>query len=223
MGDLSGAAQDLDIAIQLDPIYEWYRCRANVRLDQRDAQTAFQDADRAVELGPNDPDCWITRAGARIQLQDYDGAVKDATRALQLNPRASFGYQHRAVAHMALKEMDAALADAAQGVEVDPASPNSHTIHALILWRTGDRAAALKSYNQALARDPQFADALWNRGALRLEMARRRSPGERELLEAALSDLLKALECGPKSWRTDPAYQSGVDVVRRRLAELDPK
>ena len=86
-GDLAGAIQDYDRAIELDPQDPTaYNNRGNVRAEQKDLAGAIQDYDRAIELDPQDPTAYNNRGGLYLELRAWERARSDYERRVALSP-----------------------------------------------------------------------------------------------------------------------------------------
>ena len=62
--------------------------RSDDRLRLGDLEGALADAQRAIELNPNEPVAWLNRGDARLASGDLPGGVADLRRALELQTAA---------------------------------------------------------------------------------------------------------------------------------------
>jgi len=84
-GDMKGAYESYDQAIQLDSNYaEAYCGRGYALQDLCQYQAAFDDYSRAIGLNPELADAYINRATLRYQVRDFTDAIEDAERAAEL-------------------------------------------------------------------------------------------------------------------------------------------
>ncbi|MDP7017515.1 MAG: hypothetical protein QGG36_17060 [Pirellulaceae bacterium] len=74
MGRVEEALQDFDRAVQGSQ--ELLVARAGIRLYAGDADGAMEDAERAVELFPDEPIAWHTLATVRLHALDWAGAAR---------------------------------------------------------------------------------------------------------------------------------------------------
>ena len=126
-------------------------------------------ANRAVELGPEVADAFVTRALIRSS-QDWDwaGAESDLRKALELDP-GSAGVQRAWGSQLGrLGRNVEALEALRRAEELDPLSSNSWNSLASGLWATGDRAGARAAMERALAINPDSDFARVNLAGLDL-------------------------------------------------------
>ena len=84
-GNLEGALQRMDQAIAWDPTgAELYRQRSDWRLGAKDYSGGVEDAERAVELAPNDPANYVQRSDAYQRTGRRREAVEDWNKIVQL-------------------------------------------------------------------------------------------------------------------------------------------
>ncbi len=116
--------------------------RSHVHYDKGDYQRAFADAEAVVRREPGMPEALINRANARLKLpnankNDYEEAIKDYDRAIQVATQEGLGNLFLAGAYT-----------------------NRGNAHLF-----ADKAdAAIADYNEALKRESNYADAIYNRG-----------------------------------------------------------
>ena len=80
-GDLEGAIEDFDQAIEIDPRYfEAYINRGALYCDQ------LHDYDRAIEINPLYPEAYTNRGNIRRSRGDLPGAITDFEKALEVAP-----------------------------------------------------------------------------------------------------------------------------------------
>lgn len=130
-------------------------------------------------------DAYFFRAQARDQLKEYDAAIADFTRYIELAPLRWEGYFRRGYAQAAKEQYAAALADytmAARRVKLEGENfqsrdhrPKSEWVRYIDECRRQasgnlvDHQSAIDALNAVLTKDPQNADALYERGAARIK------------------------------------------------------
>jgi tetratricopeptide (TPR) repeat protein len=193
------------------------------------ARKAPEQAERvlrdAVAGAPRDPvallqlgDFYLERGRARDALVQFD-------RATAVRPDAAQPLVSKAQAHVALGEPDAAIAAAERVVKLRGQSPDAYLFLATTQQRVGRSADAVKTYRQALAKDPKHLGAL--RGlAAQYERDGQRAEAFKMLEEAAkvhpesavpLLDLGTMLERHERVVDAISAYREGL-----RRAPDDP-
>ena len=152
-----------------------YCDRAAAQLTLDHAQEATSDADKAVEIDPNDPEMLVCRGQTRLGNREFAPAIDDFSRAVVMGADGGHAYHLRGQAKFHLDRFADAAADFAKAnaADRDDRSTLSHD-----LWR----AMAYRRLKQALPDDLQKRAATdprgdWPRPALAL-LADRLGPDE---------------------------------------------
>jgi serine/threonine protein kinase/Tfp pilus assembly protein PilF len=161
-GDWKQAAAEVEQALRLQPDGFWphfYQGKCAYRLgDQERAVTAFSvclalapPADRAV--------CYFNRARALSAAGREAEALADYTSALELQPRLGDAALNRGILHYRAGQYNLARADLQRALDggADPVAANYNL--ALVQLAQDDRPAALRSLQQALRHNPDYAPA----------------------------------------------------------------
>ena len=191
-GDLDGAVAELDLACTTrapDPaaLATWGR----LRVLRGDVQGGLAALHRAAALAPADGDILALKGLVREEL-GQDGSL-ELLRAARDHPESARA--HEALAVCALRSTEGPLPDvvepaARRTLELDPASPGAWTALARLAALRGDRPAAERLVEQALACGVVAPDSLVARGELR------HRDGD---LVGAFVDAQRALELAPWS------------------------
>lgn len=188
-GDFTGAIQDLDKAIVLDPENAAaYNNRGNVYNDLGERDQAIRDFDKAIALEPKDVIAYFNRAGAYSALDDKEKAIADLDKAISLDPEDADAYNNRGLTYRELKLLDKAIADYDQAIALDAEFAGAYYNRASAYSELGDRDQALRDYDRSIALDPENAGAYRNRGWIYTELGRP---------EAAIKDFDQALALDP--------------------------
>jgi TolB-like protein/tetratricopeptide (TPR) repeat protein len=148
----------------------------------------------------------------------HDRAVESADlfrRALEHDPEYALAWAGLSHAHLVRQIYegaawgDSALAAAQRSVELDPELPDGHLALARVEFERGELAAAERGLRQAIAINPNGAEALGALGGLLAEQGR---------LDEALPWAGRAAVVEP----TNGQYQMGVGVVYALLDDLEP-
>jgi tetratricopeptide (TPR) repeat protein len=163
--DMAGALADYNTAIELQPSYaEAYLGRGIVKMFQRDIDGAIADYSKAIELRPDFADAYFNRAGLkRDEKGDINGALVDYNRAVELAPNNS--------AFKKIRYETQLRATAGQN-GIIPSKQSLHEAMALdavgqMKWAKQDLDGAMADFNNAIALDPTFAQAYFDRGRLK--------------------------------------------------------
>lgn len=143
---------------------------------------ATRDSRRAAD--------WLALALARTQLKDPDAAIAAYDKAIQYYPDFAMAYMGRAYARTLtgdLRQTALAMADYDKAIELQPRLIYAWFNKGNLQYQNEDYTSALRCYTEALTIDPEFAEALFNRGITYLRLGNKRQ---------AFADLSKAGELG---------------------------
>jgi TolB-like protein len=205
----------------------------------------FRAADRALQLDSGDAEGWMSRAYLLMfrNPRTFEGVLPAFERAIQLEPRNAEVLHQYASALSILGDDEGAIRWSRRALEVEPERPISFYLMVNVLHhvRRFEQAAALA--DSAIALDPQFYPALFDRARVRwrlgdragaradAEAARRASPagaefwgqsvvamvdawsGDTAAARAALAPALAGLE-----GRAELPDREGVDVALALVA-----
>ncbi len=164
-GDLDGAIEDFNEAIQLNPAKATaYFNRGFLRNTVGQFDQAILDFTEAIQLLPDYDEAFFQRAIGRHQTEDLQGAFADFSQALKINPFCIKAYYQRAEVLVELGGEQAALADYSQAILHVPKDANAYYRRGLFLEKLGEFPIAIKDFIQAIQYNPQHADAYFHRG-----------------------------------------------------------
>ncbi len=221
-GDLDGAIQDLDRAIDLAPgLAAAWDERSAARYGKGEVDGAIDDAAKAIELDPDFALAWGSRGAARCARGDLEGAIADETKALDLDPGLTFAWCNRGSARVTKGDLDGAIADETRAIELDATLSAAWVNRGSARCQKGDLDGALADEARAIELDPGLAGAWLLHGSARIQK------GE---LDGAIDDETRAIALDgklAKAWLTrgnarvtrDP---DGAIADETRAIELDP-
>ncbi len=86
LGDVKGAMEDFDKAIELNPKYVFaYSNRGVAKYYLEDVKGAMEDFDKAIELDPKNADFYNNRRILKRKLRDVNRAMEDRNKVIELN------------------------------------------------------------------------------------------------------------------------------------------
>lgn len=107
-----------------------YYSRGLLRLAARNYKDAFQDLDRAVELGVEHAEAFAKRGLARVMSsRDYRGGLADLDRAIELDPEMGSAYYDRGRIKMELDDKLGACQDWERAFELGYARAEKLMLH----------------------------------------------------------------------------------------------
>ncbi len=160
-GNLQGAAEALERAVELQPAGFWphfYQGTCAQQLGRhQEAIAAFRVC---IALAPGSAPCYYNRALAHEALQRPERALRDYTRALEIDPDLAEAALNRGVLHLRAGRHALARADLNQALAHGASPDQAYYNLALVSLEQNDQAAALSSARKALQANPAHPEAL---------------------------------------------------------------
>jgi tetratricopeptide (TPR) repeat protein len=149
-GDLQGALDNANWAIQSSPNEAWvYACRGALYSKRDDRTAALTDFNRAIQLDPNSHVAYRGRGKLRDRMGDYQGALQDFDRALAINSQDLFIYLARGNVRVNLHDYATAIADFDRAIALDPAEPLAYIKRAQTYIKLEELPQAIADYQTA--------------------------------------------------------------------------
>jgi tetratricopeptide (TPR) repeat protein len=187
LGRNLAALDDFDKALAIEPsmfVAMTGRARALIGMGQWQAGIAQFDA--ALEQKPNDVNALMGRGAAHLSLGDAAAALVDFDKAARIAPRDLDVRYNRGVAKLKLDDKTGAAADFSAVIQAEPGDAAAYLMRART--RIGVRdPLALADFGRAVALDPEWAQAWFERGQQFERMGR---------VEDANRDFRRAYELG---------------------------
>jgi len=167
LGELDNAMNDLNEAIQLDPLNTpSYINRADLRRMKGDYENAIKDANEAVRLDPTNEACYCFRGVTRIYKGDYDGGIEDLSQAIRIDPSKAVNFYNRGNAFSRKGNYENAVKDFTETIRLAPQNSMPFSGRGYAWLRTGKYDNAINDFNQAIVLNPRDADAYEGLAAL---------------------------------------------------------
>ncbi len=144
------------------------------------------------------------------QSGDLVAALREYDLAVALDPGSGILYHNRANARAILGEVAAAATDYVKAAELLPRDAQVRFDHGNLFAQQRQHTEAVKQYTEALDRNPQWIDALINRGTVQIEAGR---------IEAGYRDLQAALRALPKRDPRIANVQTWLQAVEAELSQ----
>jgi tetratricopeptide (TPR) repeat protein len=187
-----------------------YARRGSVYSSKRDYDRAIADLDEAIRLSPDEARAYSDRGFAYANNGDFGRAMADLDRAIELEPKYPENFSNRAAVDVLRGDPDQGIADADEAIRLLAAERDSYSPGPefglpgfAYNWRgrawfdKGEYDRAIADYDEALRRNPFYAEARQNRDrALVARAARQNSTTPQAALPLARPDRRVALVIG---------------------------
>ena len=131
LGQLDKAVDAANEAIKTGESSQAYMVRASILFDQEYYDAALKDADRAVELGPENAEAYNDRGVIKRVLGQWRAAAEDYTRALKISPRHQQALANRGYVLKKLGRFTEAVRDYQRAIKINP---NEAVVHNDLAW-----------------------------------------------------------------------------------------
>ncbi|KAF0246243.1 MAG: protein kinase family [Planctomycetota bacterium] len=155
MGDASGARDDFEAALRIDPRY--VNALSNLsyaRLELGDATGAERDASEAIRLSPKYGKPWRRRAEARVRQGRFEEALADVEEALRLTVDDGRAWRTSGEAKLLLGRLAESRSDLDRAVEMLPLEASSWRLRGTVRAALGDQAGAIEDHRKVLELAP---------------------------------------------------------------------
>lgn len=222
-GNYKNAVQLCHEAVKLDPkSSEGFAVLSISENELGDESSPKADADKAVNLNPNDSTAYVSR-GFAVSGSDPDKSLQDYQEAMKLDKSNVLAYAYKSFLEKAQKKYKDALASANMAIKVAPKSAFPYIVRAQVRMAMDEKDNALSDCDAALKYDPRSAFAYKMRTVVDAEQGN---------WDKAISDISKAIELEPSNvdlylTRVDcydnmKAYDKALADCNKSIA-LDPK
>jgi|GEM_PF-5264979 len=166
-GDAARALADFALAIELDSdnVTAWFG-QGLAHCAHHDHAAGVADFDRVIALDPQRSEAYFSRAGAWAALGDLNRALEDLDDYLKINPQNSPAYSSRGNIYRALGEFDLALSDFDRAIRLYSGDPILFCNRGIAWSEKGEYQRALDDFADAVAIDPECAQAFNNQAWL---------------------------------------------------------
>ena len=159
-GDFDSAIRICNAVLERDPRSDQaMHIRAAAFRKTNNLEKSLQDADRVVDLAPENPFGYVERAAVSEAMRDYDGALSDLSDAITL---ASANHEFRLKRAEMLSRLGRprdALADLNHVIERDPYYGEARALRALALWNLDRYEEANREADYVLEAFPELTSA----------------------------------------------------------------
>jgi len=150
-----------------------------------------------LEAHPQNKGALFARAHCRQMTEDTSGALQDYDRLIGLDSSYVMAFRNRGLIHYSRQDYDAAMRDAQRVVQLRPMESYGYFNWGLVAIGKSEFDTAVEKFGEAIRRDSTFADAWFNRGAVRLVLNQKKE---------ACADWQRAMELG---------YRAAEEVLKQ--------
>jgi tetratricopeptide (TPR) repeat protein len=167
--------------------------RGNARSAQGDLLGALTDADKAIQIEPNNASSYISRSLIRIRKHNEQGALADINTAIKLAPQSSQPYLNRGIIHGLYLQDSSGIKDVNKFIQLNPKEADGYSIRGSIRIGRGDFTGELSDLEKAIELNPKDYLTYSQRGSYRCQK------GD---IRGGIADLDKAIQLNLKSSNT---------------------
>lgn len=141
----------------------WLRLRGHY-------DASLQTLNFAMKKTPSDPEIFYQRGLTYIKLNRLEDALNDFDSSIILNPNNASAWGERGHVKLMIKDFQGAIYDYEKSVSIYNKSPQAFYNLALAYDKSGNKITAIKYYTNALNLNPNYIEALMNRGIARFDV-----------------------------------------------------
>ncbi len=164
-GDMLGATQDWEKAIEIKPDYHdaWFN-RGISLADLGRKEEAIASYDKAIEIKPDDHAAWYNRGVSLSALGRKEEAIASYDKAIEIKPDDHETWNNRGVSLSALGRKEEAIASYDKAIEFKPDFHEAWSNRGNSLDDLGRKEEAIASCEKAIEFKPDLHEAWANRG-----------------------------------------------------------
>jgi tetratricopeptide (TPR) repeat protein len=206
------ALDDLDRAIEIEPLAGFYFGRADIHSNLGHNEQADEDYSKAIELSRDvttQARSLYNRALIRYyDLGEHEKGLADFDQAIKLDPGFAMAYRARGAVYWDQERWEEAVQDYSKAIELEPNDAGAYVSRGYVYSMLGRLEDSLQDYDRAIELEPYNAGAYSGRGDAYVQLGH---------LEEALQDYNKAIELEPDH----AGAHSGRGYVYMRLGQLE--
>lgn len=174
-----------------------YMIRGTSAVAYNESPDSLADLKKAVEYDPNNADAWACMGSYYIMIPaDYNAANDALSRALAIDPNNSYAFTFKGVLAKRQFDNNGCLQYGIKAVQADPGNAWAYIVRGMgYLFKNDEENArlCLADCNQAIALNPNIAEAYFNRHFARAILNGRKPPD--------MEDMNKALAMKPSLYK----------------------
>jgi len=164
-GDKSGAAEDYEKALLLDPDNSLaLHNLAAIKSLGGDGESAEKLLSESIAKNDKLPYPRAERAYQRMQKGDLKGALEDYNEVIRMEPNEPDNYINRGILKEKMKDLPGALADFSHALKLNDKDPKAWVCRGNVVSKLGNWKESVEDYSAAIVNGPNYALAYFNRG-----------------------------------------------------------
>jgi tetratricopeptide (TPR) repeat protein len=148
-GDLQGALNDFDKAIELKPTAQIYFNRAYTKSLLEDYRGAIEDYNKTIEQEYRLAQALFERGYCKQQLEMNDEAIDDYSKAIKTDKNSFNAYNNRGVIYIIKKDYKAALKDLDQAIRIKPDFVSAYVSRGFARYESKNTKGACADWQKA--------------------------------------------------------------------------
>lgn len=170
-GDLRGAIDEFQKAVALDPEYEKaYFNMAICQYKLKEYEGAVESLTKVLEIKPGFYSALYYRAYSNYRMKAYDAALVDFASLIEKDPRKSDYYRYRADIYYHRDDFAKAALEYEKMVQIKPDDSFANYRMGMCMLKLRKSKEALPYFDAAIAAQPDYKEALGERGVAKLQL-----------------------------------------------------
>lgn len=171
LDDLSGAANDCDIAININPfLIDAYNLRGIIHLRQNKSDDALKDFENGLKIEPDNLNLLMNCGIANINLKEFDKSIENYDNLLIYDRQNVSAILYRGIALVEKGDTTSAINEFVRASEINSYSPDAFTYRGMLHFQMKEYKAALADYNKLAELRPRDANVYVNRSITRYNL-----------------------------------------------------
>lgn len=164
-----GAIGHLDLAIQYDKNWKYFKLRGNAYLKTEKFGQALADFNFALRKGEEDHEMYLNRAICKINLEQFDEAILDIYKFLETEAESPRAFYYLAVVDYFTFNYKGAIDYIENATSLDGDYMEAYYLLGAVYGEMGKMEKALEAYEIAYEINPEFHRVMLNVGVLKLD------------------------------------------------------
>jgi len=156
---------------------DWYLERALCYQAMGDSRRAFTDLNSALEIDPNFIEALKMRALSYQKRIDNAHALADYNTLIMLEPQVSEYHYRKGLILLENQEFDRSIVELDLALQLQPKDVQAYTAKAKAFRKKSNLISAISTIEEALAINPEFSSALFQKGITLLDLGEESKAG----------------------------------------------